>query len=96
LKIKTTVHIHYCKYAWDDRGEYEAYSCKLEDTDARFYIGEQKIVLEVPDDFDPRARQIAVLEAEKKRVMGSYQKRVTEINDRISKLQALEYTNAAQ
>ena len=96
MKIKTTVHIHHQKYEWEDEGQYLVYSCKLDDTYYRAYVCEQKIEIEVPDDFDPRARQIAALEAEKKRVMASYQKRVTEINDRISKLQALEYTNAAQ
>jgi hypothetical protein len=34
--------------------------------------------------------------APRQKVMAEYQKTVTEINDRISKLQALEYTNAAQ
>ena len=92
MKIKTTIHIHYCKYAWEDRGEYEAYSCKLEDTDARFYIGEQKIVLEVPDDFDPRTQQIVALMEQKQKVMADYQKTVTEINERINKLQAIEHT----
>jgi len=46
----------------------------------------------VPDNYDPRAQQIIALEKQKQMVMADYQKTVTEINDRISKLQALEYT----
>jgi hypothetical protein len=50
----------------------------------------------VPDNYDPRAQQIAALETLKQKVMADYHKSVMEINDRISKLQALEYDNAAQ
>jgi len=46
----------------------------------------------VPEDHDPRAQQIAALEKQKLEVMAHYQKTVTDINERISKLQALEFT----
>ena len=46
----------------------------------------------MPDSYDPRAQQVAALEALKQKVMADYHKSVTEINDRISKLMALEYT----
>jgi hypothetical protein len=62
------------------------------DTASITYICKQDIEIEVPGEFDPRAQQIAALEKEKQKVMADYQKTVTEINDRISKLQALEYT----
>ena len=52
----------------------------------------QEIEIEVPDDYDPRAQQIAALEAEMKRVMAEYQKTVTKITERINKLQAIEHT----
>ena len=96
MKIKTTVHIHYAKWEWEDEAQYIVYAYRMGDTASITYICEQEIEIEVPDDFDPRAQQIAALEKEKQKVMADYQKTVTEINDRISKLQALEYTNAAQ
>ena len=92
MKIKIKVHIHHQKYEWEDKGQYLVYSHKFDDTDYRAHICEQEIEVEVPDDFDPRAQQIAALEKQKQKVMAEYQKTVTEINDRISKLQALEYT----
>jgi hypothetical protein len=93
MKIKTTVHIHFTKYASSAKGgEYELFPIKLDDTSYRAYVGEQEIQIEVPDDFDPRAQQIAALEAQKQKVMADYQKSVTDINSQISKLQALEYT----
>ena len=92
MKIKTTVHIHYQKYDWEDKGEFHVYSCQLDDGAHRTYVGPQEIEIEVPDDYDPRAQQIAALEAQKNRVMAEYQKTVTEITERISRLQAIEHS----
>ena len=96
MKIKTTAHIHYVKWKWEDKGRYEVFSCQLDDQEYRTYVGAQEIEIEVPDNYDPRAQQIAALEKEKQTVMADYHKSVIEINERISNLQALEYTDAAQ
>lgn len=65
---------------------------KLDDCEYMTYVGAEEIEIEVPDNYDPRAQKVAALEMQKQKVMADYQKTVTEINDRISKLQALEYT----
>ena len=90
MKNKTTAHVHYQKYTWQEKGEYRLASFKLDDTAERSYVGEQEIDVDIPDDYDPRAQQIAALEALKQKVMADYQKSVMEINDRINKLLALE------
>ena len=92
MKVKATVHIHYNQYSWEGKGDYTVFSCKLDDTESRTYVGQQEIEIEVPDDYDPRAQKIAALEKHKQKVMADYQKTLMEINDRISKLQAIEYT----
>lgn len=92
MKVKTTVHIHYNHYSWEETGEYLVYSFRADDSHYRTYVGEQEIEIEVPDDYDPRAQKIAALEKQKQQVMADYHKTVTEINEHISKLQALEYT----
>ena len=92
MKVKTTIHIHHQQYSWQDQGEFVVYSCQLEDAEHRTYVGEQEIEIEVPDDYDPRGQKIDALEKYKLKIMGDYQKMVTEINERISKLKALEYT----
>jgi len=92
MKIKLTAHIHFIQYAWETKGEFQFYSVKLDDTDCRTYVGKQKVEIEVPDNYDPRAQQIAALEKQKQEIMADFQKSVDEINDRISKLQALEFT----
>ena len=93
MKVKTTVHIYYCKFDWDSESKFEVFSFKTDDDNYRTYVGEQEIEIEVPDNYDPRAQKIVALEKQKQNVMAEYQKTVTEINERINKLQALEYTN---
>lgn len=89
--MKTTLHIYFCKYAWETEGRFVPFASS-HDSDHYTFVCEQEIDLDVPDNYDPRAQQIAALEARKTKAMADYQKSVTEINDRISKLQALEYT----
>jgi hypothetical protein len=96
MKVKTIAHIYHQQYSWENQGSYSIFSFKVGDTEHRTYVGEQEIEIEVPDDYDPRAQKIAALERHKQKVMADYQKTLTEINDRISNLQALEYTDAAQ
>ena len=92
MKLKTTIHIYYTKYEWQDKGDYSVSNYKFDDELNRTYVGQQEVELELPDNYDPRAQQVAALEKQKQKVMADYQKSVNEINDRISKLQALEYT----
>jgi hypothetical protein len=90
MKVKTTVHIHYSQFSWEQKGNYEVFSFKAPDTEHRTYVCEQEIEIEVPDNYDPRAQKIEALQAQKLKIMADYQKTVTEINARISKLQAIE------
>ena len=91
MKIKLTAHIHFIKYSWEPEGEFQLFSVKLDDSNYRTYVSAQEIEVDVPDNYDPRAQQIAALEKQKQKVMADFQKSVTEINDLISKLQAIEY-----
>ena len=90
MKVKTTIYVHYNQYSWEQKGNYEVFSFKAHDTEQRTYVGEQEIEIDVPDDYDPRAQKIAALEKQKQKVMADYQKTVTDINARISNLQAIE------
>jgi hypothetical protein len=92
MKIKQTIHVHFSKWDFEETGEYVIYSHKFEDTDFRAHICECEIEIEIPDDFDPRPQQIAALEQKKQEAMAEYQNTLTEINERISRLQAITYT----
>ena len=92
MKVKITAHIYFSQFSFEKTGKYFVMYTKMEDSEYQIYVGEQEIEIEVPDNFDPRAQKIAALEKQKVRVMADYQKTVDQINDRISKLQAIEYT----
>jgi hypothetical protein len=92
MKVKVTAHIFYSQYYWEEKGEYLIFYAKIDDDDSRTYVGEQEIEIEVPDNYDPRAQKISALEKHKQKVMADYQKTLMQINERISKLQAIEYT----
>lgn len=92
MKIQTTIYVYYQKYDWDNEGTYQVYSFKASDDDTRTFVCEQKIEIEVPDNYDPTAQKIAALEKQKVEAMSDFNETVMKINTQISKLQALEYT----
>jgi hypothetical protein len=92
MKIKQTIYIHHHKYVWEDKGNFEVWSFQADDDQFRTFVCSQEIEIEVPDDYDPRTQQIAALEKQKQKAMAEHQKTITDINERISKLQAISYT----
>jgi hypothetical protein len=77
---------------WESEGRFGVYSYVIKDDPSHVYVGPQEIELEVPEHFDPRAQRVAALEAQKQQLMADFQKAVTTLNNKISKLQAIEYT----
>lgn len=93
MKISAKAYLHAVKYSWNDETEYQIYSCQLEDTEYRVFIKEFDVVdIEVADDFDPTAKQIAALEAQKVKARADFAKSIADIEERIKKLQAIEFT----
>jgi hypothetical protein len=90
MKIKAIIHIHFVKYSWETQGHFEAMSYQIKNDVNFSYVGSQEVEVDVPDHFDPRPAQIAVLEAQMQEVMADFRKVVTDINRRISELSALE------
>lgn len=52
-------------------------------------VAPHTLTIEVPDKFNPNGQFIEALEAQKKKVMADFQKRVTEIDRQISQFQAI-------
>lgn len=67
------------------------YRYKGEDNEERIFVRAIQIEVDVPDNFDPTGKVIAALEAKKLKALEAYQGLVAEINERISKLQAITY-----
>ncbi len=96
MKVKTTLYIYCNKYLWEEEATYSFYSIKIDDTQYTTLVDSQVFEIEVPDNYDPTAQQLAALQKEKEKAQEEFSKKVASINERISKLQALEYTDAAQ
>ena len=92
MKIKTTIHIFHQQYPWEQTGEFIVFYAKIADDEHRTYVCAQEIEIEVPDDYDPRTQKIAALVEKKKQALADYEKTLTDINRRISELQAIEFT----
>lgn len=92
MKVKTALYVYHNQYPWQDQGTYDAYTWEVDDNEIRTLVCQQEVELEIPDNYDPRAQRIAALKKQKQEVMADYQKSLNDINDKISKLQALEYT----
>lgn len=92
MKIKAILYVHLTKYPWEETTRYTIANSKLDDDQYRTFMCEQETELEIPDNFDPREAQIAALRKMQAKAAADYQKTVMEINDQISKLQAIEYT----
>lgn len=48
------------------------------------------LVVDIPDDFDPRSLQVELLNEKKRSIMAEFQDRITEIDAQIGKLTCLE------
>ena len=57
----------------------------------RVVVREHSFEVEVPDSFDPRPGQIAVLEEQKQKLRAAFAASVMEIDKRISELQAITF-----
>lgn len=92
MKVKTTIHVYYATHPWQEAGEYQVIYAKLSDDEHRTYVGSQEIEIEVPENYDPTAQKLAALQKEKEKAQEEFSKKVASINERISKLQAIEFT----
>ena len=92
MKIKTTVYVYYSTYSWQETGEYQVMYAQLTDDEFRTFVCTREMELDIPDNYDPTAQKLAALQKEKEKAQEEFSKKVASINERISKLQAIEYT----
>lgn len=90
MKVQIKAHVLYRK----DHFGSDDFRLAMFDMESCGYItvAVQEFEVEVPDDFDPRIKQVELLRKEKERVRGEFAKRCTEIDEQINRLTALECT----
>ena len=93
MKVSAKGYLYATQYSWQNEPAFSFHSIKFEDTETCVFVREFDVVdIEVPEDFNPTAQKIAALEAEKAQALADFAKSVAKIDDRIKKLQAIEFT----
>lgn len=91
MRVTVKAYIHQVQYPWQDNPTIELLSSPMKSIEHYVLVNEKpvEIEIEIPDDFDPRPKKIAALEAKKRKVQAEFAKRVAEIDDQISKYLAI-------
>lgn len=87
MKVSHEIYVHASKY------NEEGYTVFDFDASNNGYIliNKQTVELDIPDDFDPTATQIAMLNKQIEKAEKEFSDRVTKLKEEISKLQAISY-----
>ena len=96
MKKAIKMYVYFSKYQFEKDGSFVAYSFRTPDSANLTLVCEQDVEFDVPENYDPTAQKIAALQAEKVKAQEAFNKSVFQINELISKLQALEYTSEPQ
>ena len=92
MKIKTKVLVHWHMNSWQTKPEWIINSHDMTCCGPEYVVAaKQEIEVEVPDDFDPRPKQIDSLRKKKDEVLAAAQMQVNNIEEQIQRLLCLEY-----
>lgn len=94
MKKTITAFVHYEKAWHDSMEDFRVFPFDMTSGDC-VLVGKQEIEIEVPDDFDPTPGMIAALEEQKRKLRLKLANELMELDQRISKLQAIEFTPEA-
>ena len=87
MKVSHETYVHLNKY--DDK-KYVVFDFDASDS-GYVLVNKQVVTLDIPDDFDPTATKIDMLQKEIQFAEKEFSKRVTKLKEEISKLQALTF-----
>jgi hypothetical protein len=100
MRITIKGYVTATRYHWMGADEpvrfnFQTWEPRKDDTET-FVVREHEFEVDVPADFNTAAGEIAALEAKKDALAAEFSKQVREIQERLAKLQALEYTPIAE
>ena len=87
MKVSHELYVHLSKY--DDK-EFVVFDFDASDS-GYVLVNKQAVTLDIPDNFDPTATKIDMLQKEIQFAEKEFSKRVTKLKEEISKLQALTF-----
>lgn len=91
--ITQKLHLHWSTASYDKSNPWALFIVDMS-KHGYVHVGEVEVTFDVPDNFDPREPQIAMLEKKKAQITNEFHAAVTRIETEISKLKAIEYTGA--
>ena len=97
MRVAITAHVHAYKTEqydaekgmWNPHVVYQVFPFDIPSAD-RVVVCQQKVEIDIPDEFDIRSGLVANLEEEKRKVHAEFQARITAINAKIQSLKAIE------
>ena len=93
MKVKITGWVHAIPpQSWEDKDapvKWCFFSMKVSADGAYIPVSEAAFEVDVPDSWNVVAAQVEALEKQKRDALDAYQKKVSEINDRLAILQAI-------
>lgn len=91
MKVNLTLYVHSSVNSWDEN-KFCVFSFDATKLNTGYLlVGTMEVEYEVPADWNPTAAEVLALEAEKRRLSDEFNAKVRTINDRLSKLQAIEF-----
>lgn len=94
MKTTITGFINYKPASYEGNQEFHFQACEMEEY-GYITIMPHTIEVDIAEDFDPRAKQVAMLQAKKQELMADVQIKLNKIEEQIARLTALEYEVAA-
>lgn len=89
MKITITGVINYRPATFEGQPEFHFHMADMNDY-GYVVVKEHSIEVEIPDDFDPRAKQIELLRKKEREIRAAFAKNITDIQREIGKLTAIE------
>ena len=90
VTVKTIVHLS--SFSSTGRPLYAVYNSDMSEF-GHAPIGDYEFEFELPAGFNPNAARVTILEKERDRINAEFGKRVKQINEQITKLQAIEFVS---
>ena len=87
MKVSHELYVHLSKH---DDTRYVCFDFDASDS-GYVLVNKQAVTLDIPDNFDPTATKIDMLQKEIKRAEKEFSERVTKLKEEIGKLQAITY-----
>lgn len=90
MKVAIIGFVLYKKDTWDKEARFYFQPWQMEEH-GYVTVMPHSFEIDIPENFNPVASQVAILEKEKSKVRAEFNRRIAQLNEQIGKLQALTF-----